>query len=473
MVRSQTYKTRVLMFMSLVLAVVLFFSFPFPASAAPVEESAADGISFPTNTIFFPSDSDYVYISDSAPLKFKKRHYGHYLFACTFQAGGTFVGNTSGYCFQGNFYIECNGIRYYFYPSFNGDGVTYLEFALDLFDQNTVSVGYEGYVVRTVVNSPTAYFTYKMNLMFTYTLYQEGQTPIQYLAGIDGHLVDINNTIVSGVNNLYNMGGAIAGKLDGLNNTVDMGLGTVNSSILKSGSDIVSALSGLTSIGSGVSGVKGSLDSFSNQTHKDFTDLGGTISEGLGAVKESIDDGNQLQQEGNLLQQEGNQLQQENNQLEQKQNELLEEGNHLQEEQNETNKGILATLREFFGGFFDNLGKTVMSWIVPTSEQLTEFLNEVNAWFSDRLGFIWYPFSLAIDMVAALAGGSADQTFRVPALSLNILGDSYTIWGDIDVDLDAFGIFVYVRIFTSFILVSGIVRMAIDKWDEWIGGHNA
>lgn len=155
-----------------------------------------------------------------------------------------------------------------------------------------------------------------------------------------------------------------------------------------------------------------------------------------------------------------------------KQTGLQQEANDLQKEQNETSKGIFGAIKDFFGGFFSNLGNTVMGWIVPTSEQLTDFLNEVNGWFSARLGFIWYPFSLAIDMVAALAGGSADQIFHVPALSLDIMGQTYSIWGDIDVDLDAFGIFTYVRFFTSALLVAGIVRMAIDKWDEWIGGHS-
>ncbi len=192
-----------------------------------------------------------------------------------------------------------------------------------------------------------------------------------------------------------------------------------------------------------------SLDTFARGMHADLMEL--KQSGGLGQTNQLIQQGNDLQQEANGLQQEAN---------------------DLQKEQNETSKGIFGAIKDFFGGFFANLGNTVMGWIVPTSEQLTEFLQEINDWFSARLGFIWYPFSLALDMVAALAGGSADQVFHVPALRLSILGQEYSIWGDIDVDLDAFGIFVYVRFFTSAMLVSGIVRMAIDKWDEWIGGHS-
>lgn len=158
-----------------------------------------------------------------------------------------------------------------------------------------------------------------------------------------------------------------------------------------------------------------------------------------------------------------------------KQNEQMiqnqEKANELQEEANETSKGILSKITEFFSGFFTNLGNTVLSWIVPTSEQLTEFLTEVNEWFSARLGFIWYPFNLAIQLVNALAGGSANSKLTIPALSLNLLGTSYQIWSPIEVDLDAFGIFKYVRYFTDVILVAGVAKLAYDKWDEWIGGH--
>lgn len=152
-------------------------------------------------------------------------------------------------------------------------------------------------------------------------------------------------------------------------------------------------------------------------------------------------------------------------------NQLQEEANALQQEANETSKGILGKITEFFGGFFKNLGDTVLSWIVPTSDQLSAFLEEVNAWFGDRLGFIWYPFDLALRLVDALAKGDADTSFQIPPLELQLLGEKHVIYPGSTVDMDAFGFFKYVRMFTSFLLVSGVVKMAVKKWDEWIGGH--
>lgn len=181
--------------------------------------------------------------------------------------------------------------------------------------------------------------------------------------------------------------------------------------------------------------------------------------------------GNLLLQKGNELQEEANALQSEEIVLQEEANTLQSQEIELQEEANKTNKSLLDKVTDFFDNFFARLGEFLLGIVVPSAEELTAFLQEVNDWFSDRLGFIWYPFSFAIDIVAALANGTADTGFQVPEFNLNILGTEYQIWGGMTVDLDAFGIFRYVRIFTSFLLVSGIVKLALDKWDEWIGGH--
>lgn len=177
-----------------------------------------------------------------------------------------------------------------------------------------------------------------------------------------------------------------------------------------------------------------------------------------GAVIVGQEEGNALQEEANTIAEEGNALQ--------------SEANDLQREANETSKGIFDKVSDFFGSFFSKLGEALLSLVVPTSEQLSEFLTEVNDWFSARLGFIWYPFSFAVDMVTALAGGTADESFQVPAFSMHLLGQDFTIWQAQTVDLDAFGIFSYVRFFTSALVVAGVVKLAWDKWNDWIGGRN-
>ena len=138
----------------------------------------------------------------------------------------------------------------------------------------------------------------------------------------------------------------------------------------------------------------------------------------------------------------------------------------IQEEQKETTKGIFGKITSFFDGF----GDMVKGFFVPSSDELMTFLDEVNTWFGDRLGFIYYPFDLAVTLVKAYAMGDANQQFTVPALTLNLLGEQYTIWQSFTVDLDAMGIFTYVRYFTSAILCLGVGKLAVSKWDDWIGG---
>lgn len=145
----------------------------------------------------------------------------------------------------------------------------------------------------------------------------------------------------------------------------------------------------------------------------------------------------------------------------------------IQEEQKETTKGIFNKISSFFASFFENIINAVASMVLPDSDELMTFLDEVNTWFGDRLGFIYYPFDLAVQLVQAFALGDANQQFSVPALTLNILGEQYAIWESFTVDLDAMGIFVYVRYFTSAMLCLGVGKLAVDKWDDWIGGKRS
>lgn len=203
------------------------------------------------------------------------------------------------------------------------------------------------------------------------------------------------------------------------------------------------------------------FDTYDINASENYND---SITEILGDISESGTENVDLQKESNKLQEESNILQSESN-------ELLDKSNELQEESNETQKNIFEKITDFFDNFFSRLGDFLLGLIVPSAEDLTAFLDEVNAWFSDRLGFIWYPFGFAVDAVSALAGGDANTQFTVPALQINMLGGTYTIWNEMSVDIDAFDIFKYVRLFTSFICVGGIVALAYNKWDEWIGGH--
>lgn len=134
-------------------------------------------------------------------------------------------------------------------------------------------------------------------------------------------------------------------------------------------------------------------------------------------------------------------------------------------------QNIFTSIQNFFSNFWRNITTTIKTAVVPESEDVLALLTEMNNWFSDRFGFIWYPFDLAIDIVAAFAIGEPNSKFTVPALTLNMLG-GVKLWDSFEADLDPIGFLQYVRFFTSAIMCCGTVSLAIRKWDEWIGGEH-
>ncbi len=135
-------------------------------------------------------------------------------------------------------------------------------------------------------------------------------------------------------------------------------------------------------------------------------------------------------------------------------------------------QNIFTSIQNFFGNFWRNITTTIKSAVVPDSGDVLALLQEMNDWFSVRFGFIWYPFDLAIDIMAAFALGEPDSKITVPALTLNMFG-GVKIWDEFQADLDPIDFLKYVRFFTSTIMCCGTVSLAIRKWDEWIGGRSS
>lgn len=132
---------------------------------------------------------------------------------------------------------------------------------------------------------------------------------------------------------------------------------------------------------------------------------------------------------------------------------------------------ILGSIQNFFGNYYRKLLDTSKNAVVPESDDFLGLLNDMNDWFSERFGFIWYPFDLAVDIVGAFALGEPDTKITVPALTLNMMG-GIQLWDSFVIDLDPVDFLKYVRFFTSVLMCCGTVSLAIKKWDEWIGGKN-
>lgn len=173
----------------------------------------------------------------------------------------------------------------------------------------------------------------------------------------------------------------------------------------------------------------------------------------------SIEQGNQLQEEGNALQEEGNALQEE-------QNKLQEEANQIAEEQKEQEKN-------FFDNFFGNLVDSIIGLFIPSSEEMSDLFDQLNQFFSDTFGFLYYPFDFLIQAFDVFLNSDSSTGITFPGFS--IMG--YEVWPDMKYDIAnesvAGDIFGYVRIGTGAILgifFVGYIRAFFDK--RFGGGGN-
>lgn len=133
--------------------------------------------------------------------------------------------------------------------------------------------------------------------------------------------------------------------------------------------------------------------------------------------------------------------------------------------------GIFGLLSNFFGGFFTDFGNMLKNLFIPTEGQLTDLFDDMQTFFGDKLGFLWFPFDFVIEIADALGQGSADSVFVVPSIDVNILGGIHLYDGG-SFDMDETGIFVYVRFFTSVVLACGLYGFSINKWNEFIKGED-
>lgn len=134
--------------------------------------------------------------------------------------------------------------------------------------------------------------------------------------------------------------------------------------------------------------------------------------------------------------------------------------------------GIFGLLSNFFSGFFSDFGAMLKNLFIPSSSDMQLLLEDMQVFFSEKFGFLWYPFDQAIQIVDAFSSGTADSEFQVPACTLNLgpgIG-TVTMWHEQSIDLDPIGIAQYVRFFTSAIICCSVAMLAWKKFDEVFKG---
>lgn len=92
-------------------------------------------------------------------------------------------------------------------------------------------------------------------------------------------------------------------------------------------------------------------------------------------------------------------------------NDKLDQQTDAIKENTLTNKGIWETIKEivsFLNPFSENffvyrlielLVDAIKSLFIPSDDFFSTYFTELKEWFSDRLGFLFYPFELVIDIL--------------------------------------------------------------------------
>lgn len=156
------------------------------------------------------------------------------------------------------------------------------------------------------------------------------------------------------------------------------------------------------------------------------------------------------------------------NQLQEEQNQLQENANELQAESNEQNKN-------FMDNFFTNLGNTVLHWIVPTADQLSNFLSTVTDWTMEKFGVLALPLQLAEAVISCFIESSPTTSIVLPAFRFDLNGTSYNIWNQTTLSFDYLFNSVFKDILhtvTNIVMTCSLVNLAIKKWDSMIGGRH-
>lgn len=111
-------------------------------------------------------------------------------------------------------------------------------------------------------------------------------------------------------------------------------------------------------------------------------------------------------------------------------NSKLDEQNKKLDEQNETSKNIWESIKEvlsYINPFSENffvyklislLIDAIKSLFIPSDDFFSNYFTNLKDWFSDRLGFLFYPFEIVIDILNKIANiNFSDPVIHIPDIN--------------------------------------------------------
>ena len=106
---------------------------------------------------------------------------------------------------------------------------------------------------------------------------------------------------------------------------------------------------------------------------------------------------------------------------------------------------------------------------MPSSEEMSDLLGQLNDFFSEKFGFLYAPFDYLIQLVGCLTGSTGGTGLTLPGFS--IMG--HEVWGDQTYDIAsdpvAGKVLEYVRIGTGVLLGGWFIMYLQDFFKERFG----
>lgn len=110
------------------------------------------------------------------------------------------------------------------------------------------------------------------------------------------------------------------------------------------------------------------------------------------------------------------------------------------------------------------------SLFIPSNDYFSDWFDDLNAFFTDHLGFLWQPIEWTVSVVSAFLGSGGSTTLTFPGFS--IMG--YQIWNDVQVDLaqiwGEIPVQDYIYMATDLIIIGSIVALVYKKYEEVMTG---
>ena len=140
----------------------------------------------------------------------------------------------------------------------------------------------------------------------------------------------------------------------------------------------------------------------------------------------------------------------------------------IQEQQKETTKGIFSKISEFFAGFFDGITNSLLSLFVPDDDYFSDFFSRLNAFFEEKLGMLYIPIGLFVDLLSAFGSASGEFAgIQFPGVKWE---DTYLIEPQLVNFTVIPGLQEKIYFITDVIMVGGILWLLQIKMKEVLSG---